>query len=139
MGRGRSGLPRIAVASILFGLSSVFIRLAYDHGANVAGVLTVRAGAVLPWVGLLAVARGRAHGGVDTLAVVLALLTALGYGTYILCAEAALARATAIASIAVVSAISSTLLLAGSLASGATFPSGETGIGSLVALFCCLF
>src|SRR5205809_2302220 len=60
MGRGRSGLPRIALASFLFGLSSVFIRLSYDHGANVAGVLTVRASAVLPWVGALAIERHRA-------------------------------------------------------------------------------
>lgn len=58
--RGTSGLARIALASILFGFSSIFIRLAYDHGANVSAVLTVRAAAVLPWVALLAVGRHRA-------------------------------------------------------------------------------
>src|SRR5919201_2675651 len=197
-GRGWSGLARIALASILFGLSSVFIRLAYDHGANAAGVLSVRAAAILPWVGLLAVSRHRAsaraawrqllpmgflaafnvatfvvavgrmspalvalifyaypvvviagahllgrgrfetltglaaistllgvaltvglpEGGVDTLAVVLSLLNAVGYGTYILFADVALSRATARASMAVVAGISSTLLLAGSFAAG---------------------
>src|SRR5437016_3421697 len=60
VGRGWSGLARIGLASVLFGLSSVFIRLLYDHGANVPGVLTVRAAAVLPWVGLFAVQRHRA-------------------------------------------------------------------------------
>jgi drug/metabolite transporter (DMT)-like permease len=216
---GRSGLARIALASVLFGLSSIFIRLAYDHGANVAGVLTVRASAVLPWVAILATARHRAsarsawrlllpmgllaainvttfafavqrmspalvaliyyaypvlviagahllgrrpfetltglaatstllgvgltiglpHGGVDTLAVVLSLLNAVGYATYILFAETALNRATPAAAIAFVAGISSTLLLAGCLAAGPRFPSSEAGIVGLVALFCALF
>lgn len=55
-----SGLVRIALASVLFGLSSVFIKLAYDHGANVPAVLVVRALAVLPWLGVLLLARRRA-------------------------------------------------------------------------------
>jgi len=217
--RGRSGLARIGFASVLFGLSSIFIRLSYDHGANVAGVLTVRASAVLPWVGVLAVARHRAsarsawrllllmgvlgaanvttfviavhrmspalvaliyyaypvlviagahllgrsrfeaftavaagatllgvgltiglpHGRVDGLAVLLSLLNAVGYSAYILLAEAALDLATPAASIAVVAGISSTLLLAGALGTGATFAAGDARIWTVAGLFCCLF
>jgi drug/metabolite transporter (DMT)-like permease len=60
VGGGASGLARIALASVLFGLSSIFIRLAYNHGANVSAVLIVRALAVLPWLAVFAVARHRA-------------------------------------------------------------------------------
>jgi drug/metabolite transporter (DMT)-like permease len=217
--RGRGGLARIALASVLFGLSSVFIRLSYDHGANVAGVLTVRASAVLPWIGLLVVERHRssarsawrallpmgvlgaanvttyviavhrmspalvaliyyaypvlvivgAHllgrsrfetltavaagatllgvaltiglpeGHVDSLAVFLSLVNAVGYAAYILFAEAALSLATPAASIAVVAGISSTLLLAGSLGTGAAFASGGAAVWTTIGLFCCLF
>jgi drug/metabolite transporter (DMT)-like permease len=56
---GVGGLARIAVASVLFGLASVFIKLAYDHGTNVATVLAVRAAAVLPWVAIFALSHHR--------------------------------------------------------------------------------
>lgn len=62
-GGGRAttgGLVRVGLASILFGLVAIFIRLAYDHGANVAAVLAVRSIAVLPWLGMLALERRRA-------------------------------------------------------------------------------
>jgi hypothetical protein len=82
---------------------------------------------------------GLPHGGVDTLAVFLSLLNALGYAAYILFAEVALTRATPVASIAFVAGISSTLLLVASITAGATFPSGEGGIASLAGIFFCLF
>lgn len=58
--QGTSGLIRIALASILFGLAGVLFRVAYEHGANVPAVLAVRALAVLPWLGVLTVPRHRA-------------------------------------------------------------------------------
>ena len=56
-----SGLARVALASVLFGFSGVFIRLSYDHGANVPAVLTVRSLTLLPWLAVLAFAKRRAQ------------------------------------------------------------------------------
>ncbi len=56
-----SGLARVALASVLFGFSGVFIRLSYDHGANVPAVLTVRSLTLLPWLAVFAFAARRAR------------------------------------------------------------------------------
>ena len=47
-----SGLARVALSSVLFGLMGVLIRLAYDHGAGVTTVLAVRSLSLLPWLGV---------------------------------------------------------------------------------------
>ena len=56
----RSGLIRVAASGVCFGLLGIFARLAYDHGANVAGVVSARAMVVVPLFALLAL-EGR-HG-----------------------------------------------------------------------------
>lgn len=55
-----SGLVRVAASGVCFGLLGIFARLAYDHGANVAGVVSARAMVVVPLFAVLAV-EGR-HG-----------------------------------------------------------------------------
>ncbi len=47
------GLGAIALGSVLFGSSGVLILLCYEHGANAAGILTIRGLATLPWLALL--------------------------------------------------------------------------------------
>jgi drug/metabolite transporter (DMT)-like permease len=214
-----SGLVRIGLASVFFGIASVFIRLAYDHGANVAAVLAVRSIAVLPWLAAFALERRRANvravwpqlvpmglltalnvfvfavaisrmspalvaliyyaypilviagahvlgwsrfealtalaalatltgvaltiglpeGAVDPLAVALSLLNAAGYAAYLLLAESALRRCDAATCFALVVAVSSALLLAGSVAAGIDLPESGAGLASLGALFASLF
>jgi drug/metabolite transporter (DMT)-like permease len=72
-----SGLARVALASVLFGFGGVFATLAYERGANVAAVLSVRALALLPWLAafLFAARRVSARGIVGQL-VLMALLAA---------------------------------------------------------------
>ena len=50
----------MAASGVCFGLLGIFARLAYDHGANVAGVVSARAMVVVPLFAVLAV-EGR-HG-----------------------------------------------------------------------------
>jgi drug/metabolite transporter (DMT)-like permease len=77
------GLGAIALGSVLFGSSGVLILLSYDHGANAAGVLVIRALATLPWLLLL---MRRVHrsairdhaGGLAAMAV----LVAIGVASY---------------------------------------------------------
>ena len=47
------GLGAVALGSVLFGSSGVLILLCYEHGANAAGILTIRGLATLPWLALL--------------------------------------------------------------------------------------
>ena len=56
-----SGLARVALSSVLFGLMGVLIRLAYDHGAGVTTVLAVRSFALLPWLGVFSLHSRRAR------------------------------------------------------------------------------
>lgn len=49
-----SGLLRVAGSAVCFGLLGIFARLAYDHGANVAGVVAARAAMVVPLFAVLA-------------------------------------------------------------------------------------
>lgn len=56
-----SGLARVALSSVLFGLLGVLIRLAHDHGAGVATVLAVRSFALLPWLAAFASRARRAR------------------------------------------------------------------------------
>jgi drug/metabolite transporter (DMT)-like permease len=58
--RQASGLLRVAASAVCFGLLGIFARLAYDHGANVAGVVSARAMVVVPLFAVLAL-EGR-HG-----------------------------------------------------------------------------
>lgn len=53
------GLGLNALAACFFGLQGIFARLAYDHGANVAGAVAVRAAVVAPVLVLVLVAATR--------------------------------------------------------------------------------
>jgi drug/metabolite transporter (DMT)-like permease len=79
------GLLPVALGAMLFGSSGVLILLSYDHGANAAGVLTIRALATLPWVLVLmrAVHRSavRSHAG---LLAVMAVLVTTGVAAFTL-------------------------------------------------------
>jgi drug/metabolite transporter (DMT)-like permease len=125
------------VALIYYAYPVLVIAGAHLLGRSRFETLTaVAAGATLVGVALTI---GLPEGHVDGLAMCLALLNAVGYAAYILFAEAAVSRATPAAAIAVVAGISSTLLLAGSLTTGATFPAGDARIWTIAGLFCCLF
>jgi drug/metabolite transporter (DMT)-like permease len=67
----------VALGAVLFGSSGVLILLAYDHGANAAGVLTIRALATLPWVLVLmrAVHRTAVRSHAGRLAIMAVLVT----------------------------------------------------------------
>jgi drug/metabolite transporter (DMT)-like permease len=71
------GLLPVALGAVLFGSSGVLILLSYDHGANAAGVLTIRALATLPWVLVLmrAVHRTAVRSHVGRLAIMAVLVT----------------------------------------------------------------
>jgi drug/metabolite transporter (DMT)-like permease len=49
-----TGLVLVALSAVCFGLIGIFARIAYDHGANVAGVIAGRAAIILPLIVLLA-------------------------------------------------------------------------------------
>jgi drug/metabolite transporter (DMT)-like permease len=59
LGPRASGLALVAAAAVCFGFLGVFVRIAYDEGANVSGVVALRALAFLPF-GLVLLAGRRA-------------------------------------------------------------------------------
>jgi drug/metabolite transporter (DMT)-like permease len=77
------GLGAIALGSVLFGSSGVLILLSYDHGANAAGVLVIRALATLPWLLVLLrqVHRSATREHVGGL-VAMAVLVTIGVASY---------------------------------------------------------
>lgn len=213
--RGSAGIVRVGIAASLFGLSTVFVRLAYEAGSNSAGVLAVRGLAVMPWVLVLVTASRRALAGqvwralgvmgvlfaanaitlvfalermspalvalfvyaypigaivgahllgwtplnwltglaatstvmgialvigfpaseVDPAGVLLALLNAAGYATYLLLGEFVLRRADALTSIGVIAAVAGAILFAYAVIAGIKLETTYRSVGSLALLF----